>query len=165
MVNARGSAKIGETTGLPMTIVPAPRLVTELKPKYEVKVDLDDRSFLFPAGKALAQLSFLSDGTFVFVEAVFPFNQSRTPPRILTLELEDAQELARGLIQAVHYAKTQLVITTGVRITINVVANGYHLQIGDMNAATEIFLSTGVIWRVCQGMLRIVDLIAPVESH
>ena len=148
-----------------MTIVPAPRLVTELKPKYEVKVDLDDRCFLFPAGKALAQLSFLSDGTLVFVEAVFPFNQSRTPPRLLTLELEDAQELARGLIQAVHYAKTQLVITMGVRITINVVANGYHLQIGDMNAATEIFLSTGVIWRVCQGMLRIVDLIAPVESH
>jgi hypothetical protein len=148
-----------------MTIVPAPRLVTELKPKYEVKVDLDDRCFLFPAGKALAQLSFLSDGTFVFVEAVFPFNQSRTPPRILTLELEDAQELARGLIQAVHYAKTQLVITSGVRITITVVANGYHLQIGDMNAATEIFLSTGVIWRVCQGMLRIVDFIAPVESN
>ena len=81
------------------------------------------------------------------------------------MEFEDAQELARGLVQAVHYAKTQLVITTGVRITINVVANGYHLQIGDVNAATEIFLSTGVIWRVCQGMLRIVDLIAPVESH
>jgi hypothetical protein len=148
-----------------MTIVPAPRLVTELKPKYEVKVDLDERCFLFPAGKALAQLALLSDGTFVYVEAVFPFNQSRTPPRILMLELEDARELARGLVQAVHYAKTQLVITAGVRITITVVANGYHLQIGDMNAATEIFLSTGVIWRVCQGMLRIVDFIAPVESH
>jgi hypothetical protein len=148
-----------------MTIVPAPRLVTELKPKFEVKVDLDERSFLFPAGKALAQLAFLSDGTLIFVDAVFPFNQSRTPPRILTLELEDAQELARGLVHAVHYAKTQLVITMGVRITISVVANGYHLQIGDMNAATEIFLSTGVIWRVCQGMLRICDFIAPVESH
>ena len=64
-----------------------------------------------------------------------------------------------------HYARTQLVVTTGVRITISVVANGYHLQIGDMNAATEIFLSTGVIWRVCQGMLRIVDFVAPVESN
>lgn len=148
-----------------MTILPAPRLVTELKPKYEVKVDLDERAFLFPAGKALAQLSFLSDGSLIFVEAVYPFNQSHTPPRLLTLELDDARELARGLVHAVHYAKTQLVITAGVRITINVVANGYHLQIGDMNAATEIFLSTGVIWRVCHGMLRIVDLIAPVESH
>jgi hypothetical protein len=148
-----------------MTIVPAPRLVTDLKPKFEVKVDLDDRCFLFPAGKPLAQLALLSDGNLIFVEAVFPFNQSRTPPRLLTLEQEDARELGRGLVQAVHHAKTQLVITTGIRITINVVANGYHLQIGDMNAATEIFLSTGVIWRVCQGMLRIVDFIGPVEAH
>jgi hypothetical protein len=148
-----------------MTIIPAPRLVADLKPKFEVKVDLDDRSYLFPAGKPLAQLAFLSDGNLIFVDAVFPFNQARTPPRLLTLDLEDARELGRGLVHAVHYAKTQLVITTGVRITINVVANGYHVQIGDMNAATEIFLSTGVIWRVCQGMLRIVDFIAPVEAH
>ena len=148
-----------------MTLVPAPRLVTELKPKFEVKVDLDDRSFLFPAGKALAQLVFLSDGKLVFIEAVYPFNQTRTPPRIMTLGIEDAKEFGRGLIQAVHYARTQLVVTTGVRITISVVANGYHLQIGDMNAATEIFLSTGVIWRVCQGLLRIVDFVAPVESN
>ena len=39
-----------------------PRLVTELKPKYEIKVDLDDRSFLFPAGKSIDQLVYLSDG-------------------------------------------------------------------------------------------------------
>ena len=148
-----------------MTLVPAPRLVSELKPKFEVKVDLDDRSFLFPAGKALAQLVMLSDGKLVYLEAVYPFNQTRTPPRIMTLEIEDAKEFARGLIQAVHYARTQLVVTTGVRITISVVANGYHLQIGDMNAATEIFLSTGVIWRVCQGLLRIVDFVAPVEAN
>ena len=148
-----------------MTIVPAPRLVADLKPKFEVKVDLDDRSYLFPAGKPLAQLAFLSDGKLIFIDAVFPFNQARTPPRLLTLDLDDARELGRGLVHAVHYAKTQLVITTGVRITINVVANGYHMQIGDMNAATEIFLSTGVIWRVCQGILRIVDFIAPVEAH
>jgi hypothetical protein len=148
-----------------MTIVPAPRLVADLKPKFEVKVDLDDRCYLFPAGKPLAQLAFLSDGNLIYLDAVFPFNQARTPPRLLTLDLEDARELGRGLVHAVHYAKTQLVITTGVRITINVVANGYHVQIGDMNAATEIFLSTGVIWRVCQGILRIVDFIAPVEAH
>lgn len=148
-----------------MTIVPAPRLLADLKPKFEVKVDLDDRCYLFPAGKPLAQLAFLSDGNLIFLDAVFPFNQARTPPRLLTLDLEDARELGRGLVHAVHYAKTQLVITTGVRITINVVANGYHMQIGDTNAATEIFLSTGVIWRVCQGILRIVDFIAPVEAH
>lgn len=148
-----------------MTANSAPRLVTDLKPKFEVKVDLDDRAFLFPAGKTPAQLVFLSDGKRIFLEVVYPFNQTRTPPRLLTLDLEDARGLGRGLIQAVHYARTQLVVTEGLRVTINVVANGYHLQIGDMNNATEIFLSTACIWRVCQGLLRIIDLTAPVESN
>lgn len=148
-----------------MSIQQSPRLVANLKAKHEVKVDLDDRAFLFPAGKSLAQLLLLSDGQRVNIEAVFHFNQSRTQPRLLTLDLEDARELGRRLVEAVHHARTQLVITAGVRITINVVANGYHLQIGDMNNAMEVFLSTGCIWRVCQGLLRITDLIAPVEAN
>jgi len=43
--------------------------------------------------------------------------------------------------------------------------NGYHLHGGDLNQSTELFLSAGCIWRVCQGLLRIVDLISPVESN
>lgn len=148
-----------------MSLQPVPRPIAALKPKFEIKVDLDDRAFLFPAGKSVAQLVFLSDGTSIQIEAVYPFNQSRTPPRLLLLDFEDAGELGRRLVEAVHHARTQLVITAGVRITINVVANGYHLQIGDMNDATELFLGTGCIWRVCQGLLRIVDLIAPVEAN
>jgi hypothetical protein len=83
-----------------------PRLVSGLSLKYEVKVDLDDRAFLFPAGKSVAQLLLLSDGKRIFVEAVYPFNQSRTPPRVLTLDLDDAKELGRRLIDAVHHART-----------------------------------------------------------
>ncbi len=150
---------------MPMTTVIMPRLAPELKPAYEVKIDLDDRAFLFPSGKSLNQLAFLSDGRMIFVEGSFQFNQSRTPPRLLTLTYEDAKELAHKLIEGVYYARPQLVITTGVKLTITVAANGYHLQVGDMNQATELFLSTGCIWRVCQGLLRIVDLIAPVESN
>jgi hypothetical protein len=148
-----------------MTTQSTPRLVANLKAKHEIKVDLDDRAFLFPAGKGLAQLVFLSDGQRVYVEAAYHFNQSRTPPRLLVLDLEDAKELGRRLVEAVHHARTQLVITASVRITINVAANGYHLQIGDMNDALELFLSTGCIWRVCQGLLRIVDMISPVEAN
>jgi len=57
------------------------------------------------------------------------------------------------------------VVTSGIRITINVVANGYHLQFGDMNSALELFLGTNCIWRVCQSLLRTADLIAPIESN
>ena len=89
-----------------MSLNPTPRLVTELKPKHEVKVDLDDRAFLFPAGKSVNQLLFLSDGRMIFVEAVYPFNQSHTPPRLVSLDLEDAKEFGRRLVEAVHCART-----------------------------------------------------------
>jgi hypothetical protein len=148
-----------------MTTTLTPRLVTDLKPRFEIKVDLDDRAFLFPAGKSLSQLALSSDGKRVVVEAVFAFNQARTPPRFLTLTYDEAREVARRLVEAVHTARTQLVVTGELRITINVVANGYYFQIGDMNAATELFLGTACIWRVCQAFLRIVDMIAPIESN
>ncbi len=148
-----------------MTVSHTPRLVTDFKPKHEIKIDLDDRAFLFPAGKSVSQLLLLSDGRRITIEAVYPFNQAHTPPQIVTLSLDDTREFGRRLVEAVHAAKTQLVVTAGIRITINVIANGYHLQIGDMNEATELFLSTGCIWRVCQGLLRIADLISPVESN
>jgi hypothetical protein len=128
-----------------MAINPTPRIVAEFKPKYEIKVDLDERSFLFPAGKSVSQLLFLSDGRTIFVEAVYPFKQSHTPPRLVALDLEDAREFGRRLIEAVHCARTQLVVTSGIRISINVVANGYHLQFGDMNNATELFLGTPIV--------------------
>ena len=104
---------------------------------------------------------FLSDGNRIFIEAVFPFNQSRTPPRLVTLDYGDAKEFGRRLMEAVHLARTQLVVTSGVRITINVVPNGYHLQIG---AATAI-LERGLHLARLPGLLRIVDLIVPVESN
>ena len=100
-----------------------------------------------------------------FIDAVFSFNQSRTPPRLVVLDLEDTREFGRRLVEAVHTAKTQLVVTNGIRITINVVANGYHLHFGDMNSGIELFLGTNCIWRLCQGLLRIADLIAPIESN
>lgn len=142
-----------------------PRPVANLKPDYAVKVELDDRAFLFPAGKSVMQLVFVAEGRTVHIEAIYPFNQSRTPPRLISLDLEDAKDLGRRLVEAVHQARTQLVISEGVRIAINVIANGYHIQIGDMNNSTDLFLGTGSIWRVCQGLLRVIDNMAPVEAN
>jgi hypothetical protein len=139
--------------------------IVDLKHQYTVKVELDERAYLFPAGKSIIQLVFGAENRIIHIEAVYPFNQSRTPPRLLSLELDDARDLARRLVEAVHTARTQLVISNGVRIAINVVANGYHLQIGDMNQSTDVFLGTSCIWRVCQGLLRIIDFVSPVESN
>ena len=141
------------------------RVLPDSSQRHEVKIDLDDRSFLFPAGKPIIQLILLAEGRRIHFEATFPFNQSRTPPRIATLDLEDARELGHKLVEVVHNAKSQLLVSESTHVTINVVANGYRLQFGDMNQPVELFLSTGSIWRVCQGLLRAIDYIAPVESH
>jgi hypothetical protein len=142
---------------------PVPKLRT--RPEYVVKIDLDDRTFLFPAGKAIAQIAFATEGRMIHLEAVYLFNESHTPPRIITLSFEDARDLARRLVDAVYQARTQLAMSDGMRIAINVIANGYHLQIGDMSNPTDLYLSTACIWRVCQGLLRIIDHIAPAEAN
>jgi hypothetical protein len=142
---------------------PLPRL--KMKPDLVVKVDLDERAFLFPAGKLISQISFATDGRVVHLDAVYPFNEARTPPRLLTLSIEDADELARRLVDAVYQARTQLAMSDGMRIAINVIANGYHLQIGDMTDSTDLYLSTGCIWRVCQALLRVTDYVRPVEAN
>jgi hypothetical protein len=51
-----------------------------------------------------------------------------------------------------QFCPHQIVATTGARITINVVANGYHSQFGDMNNAANFFLApvaSGVSARAC----------------
>jgi hypothetical protein len=68
---------------------PVPKLKT--RPEYVIKVDLDDRTFLFPAGKMIAQIAFATEGRLIHLEAVYLFNETRTPPRILTLGFEDAK--------------------------------------------------------------------------
>jgi hypothetical protein len=142
---------------------PIPKLRT--RPDLAIRVDLDDRAFLFPAGKTISQVVFAAEGRLIHLDAVYPFNESRTAPRLLTLGLDDARELGRRLVDAVYQARTQLAVSDGMRIAINVIANGYHLQIGDMNDPTDLYLSTGCIWRVCQGLLRVIDHIAPVEAN
>jgi regulator of extracellular matrix RemA (YlzA/DUF370 family) len=133
--------------------------------RHTVEVDLDDRAFLFPAGKPMVRLIYGAEGRSVDIDASFPFNEARTRTRILTLDIADAKDLARRLIDAVYQARTQHVISDSARIAINVLTNGYQLQIGDLNHATDIFLGTGSIWRVIQGLLRAVDHIAPIEAN
>ncbi len=148
-----------------MDVMTDKRLIATLKHDHVVKVECDERSYLFPAGKPIIQLVFSADGPTIHIEAVYPFNESRTSPRIVSLDLEDAREFARRLVDAIHQARTQLVVSSGTRIAINVLANGYHLQIGDINQSTDVFLGTPCAWRVCQGLLRIIDYVAPVEAN
>ena len=132
---------------------------------HVVQVDLDERAFLFPAGKSVSQLIFTSTGASVAIDLTFPFNQTRLAPRLAVLAVDDAAVLARCLTMAVYQARTQHAISETMHITIDVLANGYRLQFGDMHKPLELLLGTACIWRVCQGLLRAVDVISPVQSH
>jgi hypothetical protein len=143
----------------------APETAATLAASHQVQVDLDDRAFLFPAGKPLTRMVLSTTGRTIHFDFVYAFNEARTPPRLLSLDREDVRQLAHALVTAVYLARTQHAISETMRITIDVLTNGYRLQVGDLNAPTELFLGTGSITRVCQGLLRIVDYVAPVEAN
>ena len=133
--------------------------------RHVVEIDLDERAYLFPAGKPMTRLHIAAEGREIEINAIFPFNEARTPARITTLDITDAKDLARRLLEAVYQARTQHVVSDGIRVAINVMTNGYNLQFGDLNHSTDVFLGFGCIWRVIQGLLRAVDHIAPIEAN
>ena len=130
-----------------------------------INIDLDERAFVFPAGKQITRLMISNDSTEIHFDTIYPFNQARTPPRLFSLNFGDAKEFSRQLIDTIYVARTQHALTDTMRIAINVLANGYQIKIGDLTDSTDLYLSTGCIWRVCQGILRMVDHVAPVEAQ
>jgi hypothetical protein len=146
-----------------------PALTAPLAPTLaavqQISVDLDERAFVFPAGKPLTRLVLHASGRHIQIDAIFAFNATRTPPRLLGLELDDARLLARSLVDAVYLARSQHAISETLRVSIEVLANGYRLHFGELDQGLDLYLGTASIWRVCQALLRAVDAIAPVESH
>ncbi len=135
-------------------------------PKFIVTIDLDERAFLFPDGKHVAQLRVLAMRTGrIVVEMVYTFNETRVAPTLLALDREDAAEFVRKLTDAVYRAQGTMIFSESMRINVAVVANGYILQVGEAGAEKEFFLGPGAIWRVLGGLMRAIDQIGPVVAH
>lgn len=131
-----------------------------------IKVDLDDRAFLFPQQKAVQQLSLhVHSQSRVRFEMAFTFNQARSSTLLMELGAEEAAELSRKLVESVYRAQGSQIVTRTLSIGIVVVANGYIVQINEHNLQTELFLSTGCIWRVCNAIMRAVDLSRPSDTN
>jgi hypothetical protein len=135
-------------------------------PDAIIKVDLDDRAYVFPAARQLTQLQFLAFRPHLIrVEAVYAFNQSKAAPELFELPAEDARELSRRMVESVYRAQSSQIATRNASVSLTVVANGYILEFGPRENPTELMLSTGCIWRVCNGLARAVDMIAPIASN
>lgn len=146
--------------------VVAPSRIGERAPvEFMLAVDLDERAVLYPAGKSVTRVNMSAAEGGIAFDAVFAFNEARTPPRFMVLTLEDAREFGRRLVDSVYQARAQNAITETMRIGITVHTNGFHLQVGDVAAPTELFVGLASIWRFTQTVLRAVDRLSPVESH
>jgi hypothetical protein len=131
-----------------------------------VKIDLDERAYLFPEGKQLLQLHVIAyRGHKIRFEAVYAFNESRASPELFELPLDDAVLLLRRLVETVYRAQSSQIVTRSTSLAVTVVANGYLLQFGGLENSMELMLSTGCIWRVCGGLARALDTIAPSSSN
>jgi len=135
-------------------------------PDAVLKIDLDERAFAFPQAKQVAQLHILAFRPHrIRIEATYAYNEARDSHDLLELSGEDAQELVRRLVESVYRAQSSQVISRTTTLSITVVTNGYLLQFGDHERMSELFLSTGCIWRVCGGLSRAVDFIKPIATN
>lgn len=135
-------------------------------PDAVVKVDLDERAYVFPAGRQLLQLHFLAYRPhMIAIEAVYAFNESKASPQLIELPLDDARQLSRKLVESVYRAQASQVISRDTTLTLTTVANGYIIELGSHECPKTLMLSTGCIWRVCNGLARIVDFISPIAAN
>lgn len=131
-----------------------------------ISVDMDDRAFLFPETRNIAQLRFSAhDHSAITLEFVFAHNVSRLPPVSVLLQFADAKALCMRLIDAVYRAQTQNVITESARISITMATNGYILGIEENAVQRQFYMSTVSIWRVCNALCRLVDMQSPILSN
>lgn len=135
-------------------------------PDGVVKIDLDERAFLFPQTKSLTQLHiYVHKPQLVRFEVAYAFNHAHANSLLFEISVEDCAELSRRLVEAVYRAQSTQIVTKSLSLGMTVVPNGYILQINEHSASTEMFLGTGSIWRVLSGIARAVDLLAPSASH
>ncbi len=136
----------------------------------QFKVELDDRAILLPDGKIVQHLVVTpeADGR-IRLDGVFAFNVVGRSPHILTMTGDDAAAFTAELIAAVYAAKTSFMFSERLKITITVVANGYRLEVQepsrDAPDGFELYLSTGVIWRVIKGLLAAIDASARPQPN
>jgi len=135
-------------------------------PDLQLKVELDDRCFLFPAAKNLTHVHFLAyEAEKLRIDMVFPYNTNQTATEFLELDAKSVPELTRKLVEAVYRAGSFLLINDGVTITFTTFPNGYALQVGDFESKRELFISTNCIWRFCGAFCRAVDGMTVRQSH
>lgn len=138
--------------------------------KLVINIEVDDRTVLFPDGKFLSHIALhegeATDGKGALrLEGVFLFNESRLGPAIASLDVEDARELARSILDAVFQGRTQHVLSETAKIAVVFNPNGFVLRFGEGAALRELFIGSPAIVRLAQGVLRMADRLSALPTH
>ncbi len=135
-------------------------------PEAQIRVDLDDRCFLFPAAKNVSHMQLLIyRGKKLRLEVAFPYNASQSASEFLELGADAVPDFARKMVEAVYRAGSFLTIVDGLNISMCTHANGYNLQVGDFSTQRDLFVSPACIWRLCGAICRAGDFLAVKEAH
>lgn len=145
----------------PMSSTPAPAN----RGRIVVNVEVDDRTVLFPDGKFLSHIAVHEqpDGC-LRLEAAFHFNESRADPQLCVLDVEDARDLGRAILEAVFQGRTQHMLSATARIAVIFNPNGFLVKFGE-HRPKELFIASPAIVRLAQGLLRVVDRLSVPASH
>lgn len=136
------------------------------RPRLVINVEMDDRSALFPEGKFLSHLAVHeADDGGVRLEGLFHFNEERADPLLARLEVEDARDFGRALLDAVFQGRTQHVLSDTIKIAVIFNPNGFVLKFGEERALRELFIASPAIVRLAQGLLRMVDRVSALPRH
>lgn len=134
-------------------------------PRTLINVEMDERTVLFPDGKFLSHVCVSEEGGRVRLEAVFLFNESRQPADIAALDVEDARQLARAVMDGVFQGRTQHVLSDTAKVALIFNPNGFILRFGEGAALRELFVASPAIIRLAQGLLRMVDRLSAAPAH
>jgi hypothetical protein len=136
------------------------------EPDAVIKVELDERCFLFPAAKGVTHMHLLVyRNEKLRIELTYPYNISQTPVEFIELKPAAVPEFTRKLVDAVYRTTSFLYISDKQNIAFATHVNGYTLQVGDYGRQREVFLSLTCIWRLSNAFCRASDFLATPAAH
>jgi hypothetical protein len=154
------------TTIGPAVPPPSSDLAQLREPDAMFKVELDERSFLFPAAKIVSGMQFMVyRGEKLRLDLTFPFNVSQTPVEFLELRPAAVPEFTKKVVDAVYRTSSFLYISDRQNLAFSTHANGFVLQVGDFASHRELFISLACIWRICGGFSRASDFLSTPSAH
>lgn len=151
---------MNERTLQPVVVRPQPvrRLGT-------VNVEMDDKCFLFPQGKALSHIVFTWTREGVRVSAAFHYNQARSDGHLADLSVEEAGELTRYLVDAFYQSRTQTVLSDSVKATVIHHPNGFQLVFEQAGEMREVYCGQASPLRLARGLSQLLDANLPTEAN